>query len=464
MSSAFQVDTRRTGVSPGLRIEVSRDAFVDLALFIVPLFGAFQVTFVGQILLSDILVLPLTAVVLVVRGIPPTRVVYITIAAGFLWVLSLVVADIVNDTDAGNYLRGWARTGLAFAYIVFFVCATRPTPRSLSMLALGLAAGNILQALIYYENVDFAWFMKFYGGIGVTWILCVFAVRRWRAGKPFLPILGLWVWMLVALSQNNRSLMTIDFLAAGLMTSAIYLRPQLRRMRISTILFLLLAVGGGLGAGLITAYGAIAGSGLLGDEAELKYRIQAQGGNLLQIWNARPELRVGLNVAADSPILGHGSWYRNTDVAATALHGSGYVPIGSQEGFIQAIAGPNSYRSLGHSSMLQAWVEAGILGAAFWLWVIGVCVLAVLRSLQRPTVLSPLVFLAATALAWDALFSPFANIQRMTNMAELAIVLVGIMTSAQTIGAPRSMLGFGRIRGGAGPLRRHAIGHPSEAR
>lgn len=445
MSVLSQTGIRAVAFPSGRGIKVSGDAFFDLALFIVPLFGAFQITFVGQLLLSDLLVMPLMVGALVVRGIPATRIVYITIAAGFLWVLSLVIADIVNETETSNFLRGWARTGLAFAYIVFFVCAARPTPRSLSMLAAGLAACNLLQALIYYENVDFAWFMKFYGGMGVTWILCVFAVRRWRAGKPFLPILGLWVWMLVALSQNNRSLMTIDFLAAGLMTSAIYLRPQLRRMRISTILFLLLAVGGGLGAGLITAYGAIAGSGMLGDEAEFKYRIQAQGGNLLQIWNARPELRVGLSVVADSPILGHGSWYRNTDVAATALHGSGYVPLGSQEGFIQAIAGPNSYKALGHSAILQAWVEAGILGAAFWLWVIGLCVSAVLRSLQRPTVLSPLVFLAATALAWDSLFSPFANIQRMTNTAELAIVLVGVMTSVPMIGAARSKIKFGPI-------------------
>ncbi len=445
MSALSQTGTRAVALSSGRGIKVSRDAIVDLALFIVPLLGAFQIRFVGQVLLSDILVLPLMLVVLFVRGIPPTRVVYITVAAGVLWVLSLVVADIVNETDVSNFLRGWARTGLAFAYIVFFVCALRPTPRSLSMLALGLAAGNILQALIYYKNIDFAWFMKFYGGIGVSWALAVFAVRRWREGKPFLPILGLWVWMLVALSQNSRSLMTIDFLAAGLMTSAIYLRPQLRRMRISTILILLLVVGGGVGAGLITAYGAMAGSGMLGHKAELKYRIQAQGGNLLQIWNARPELRIGLSIAADSPILGHGSWYRNTAVAVTALHGSGYVPVGSQEGFIQGITGLNSYQALGHSSILQAWVEAGVLGLAFWLWVIGLCVSAVLRSLQRPTVLSPLVFLAATALAWDALFSPFANIQRMTNMAELAIVLVGVMTSVPMIGAGRSKIKFGHI-------------------
>lgn len=445
MSVLSQTGTRAVAFPSGRGIRVSRDAFFDLALFVVPLSGVFQITFVGQLLLSDILVLPLMVLALFVRGIPSSRVVYVTISAGFLWLLSLVVADIVNETDTSNFLRGWARTGLAFSYIVFFICAARPTPRSLSMLASGLAAGNILQALFYFESVDFSWFMKFYGGIGVTWMLGVIAVRRWRVGKPFLPILGLWVWMLVALSQNSRSLMTINFLAAGLMAATIYLRPQLRRLRLSTILILFLAVGGGLGAGLITAYGAMAGSGLLGDEAEFKYRIQARGGDLLQIWNARPEVRVGLSVVADSPILGHGSWYRNTSVAASVLHGSGYVPLGSEEGFMKAVAGANSYRALGHSSLLQAWVEAGIMGAAFWLWVIGVCLLAVLRSLQRPTVLSPLVFLAAITLVWDTLFSPFANTQRMTNMAELSIVLVGIMTSVPTIGAVRSKVKFRHI-------------------
>jgi len=256
----------------------------------------------------------------------------------------------------------------------------------------------------------------------------VIAMWRFRAGRPLLPILGLFVWAAVALSQNVRSAMTIAFFVACLSAMSYYHSSWLRRFSLPALLGILVVGGGAFGSVLALSYSSLAANGALGQIAERKYNFQARGSTFEQIWNARPEIRVAMAAVADSPIIGHGSWYSNPQIAAAELIYSSYLG-GGQDGGGQAVAIANSdgHQTLGHSATLQAWVETGILGAAFWLWVIGLCVVAILRALQRPTILSPLLFMAATSLLWDAVFSPFAGIQRLTNMAELAIVLVTVV-------------------------------------
>jgi hypothetical protein len=64
-----------------------------------------------------------------------------------------------------------------------------------------------------------------------------------------------------------------------------------------------------------------------------------------------------------------------------------------------------------------------------------------MRSLQYPTILSPIGFLAAIDFMWDALFSPFGGIQRITSMSELAVVVTCMAASARVMTREKSVSG-----------------------
>src|SRR5437660_8719552 len=99
----------------------------------------------------------------------------------------------------------------------------------------------------------------------------------------------------------------------------------------------------------------------------------------------------------DSPIIGHGSWAKNPKYVAALqdeLHKAGYqgstVPIS-----------PDLIPT--HSHLFGAWVEAGILGAVFWFWALGL-VASVLPRLHRlGDARVALVAFLAISFLWDVL-------------------------------------------------------------
>jgi len=91
------------------------------------------------------------------------------------------------------------------------------------------------------------------------------------------------------------------------------------------------------------------------------------------IVGGRSEILVSAQAIMDSPILGHGSWAKNEEYAAMLNYlreSMGYVAQGKHEsGLIPT-----------HSHIFGAWVEAGILGAVFWLWILTVAHLVTPRK------------------------------------------------------------------------------------
>ncbi len=411
------------------RVKLSDQTVLDIGLFVIPVLASFEINLMGQLLVSDLVVPFFMIAALIVRGPTPSKVAYFTIFAAIMWFAALIVSDIIRETAPSDYLRGWARNGLACMYLIFFSCAARPTPRSLGLLASGVVIA-LLAAASRFPHVDFAFFMKFYGGAALAWATCALAMKTWQSRRPnvLLPVLVVLVGM--AIAANTRSVMVIVFVTTILMFASANFSSVFRRMSMP-VMIVTLAIGGGIVTGaLVSGYSYLADSGMLGRHAQEKYLLQSKGGTLETIWNARAELRVAIDVIEDSPLLGHGSWYRDPRIAAAELFfTNNYQTMGNAAGLYQAVSSGN--QATGHSAILQAWVETGVLGALFWAWVIGVCVAAILRSIQRPTVISPLLYLAACWLIWDSLFSPFAGALRVTNMAELAIVLIGLRASSK---------------------------------
>jgi hypothetical protein len=130
----------------------------------------------------------------------------------------------------------------------------------------------------------------------------------------------------------------------------------------------------------------------------------------------------------DAPILGHGSWAKDfkyaemltdlqtqmgiqTDLEDVEEQGKGSIPT--------------------HSHLMGAWVQAGIFGAIFWVYVFWIAIKGLLRiSVARPP-LAPFYATMLAGLFWDIAFSPFASTRRMTESLLIVIVVNLLATAPQ---------------------------------
>jgi O-antigen ligase len=224
----------------------------------------------------------------------------------------------------------------------------------------------------------------------------------------FLPVrlAAVWLGLLGAASMwfDYRSFAAIAFLLAA------YVWVRAARPRQS------LARGGRF-LGLLAA-GAVAGVLVLGmlsltdSEYSAQRRAQSNAGR-------SAAFEVGLIAIARSPLIGYGSWTENRELAELFM-------ARYQEK--RGIRDPNAhsgYYFAPHSQLLQSWVEGGVLGAAFFLY-LGYRLLrrAGWTVLARPVdMLTPLVLYLLVSCAWHLVMSPFTAPHRI-HIALGAAILV----------------------------------------
>jgi len=162
--------------------------------------------------------------------------------------------------------------------------------------------------------------------------------------------------------------------------------------------------------GILWTYKYAATAGMLGEEAKGKYESQSSGQYGLLL-GGRTEMLGYLPAIYDSPMLGHGSWAKDPTYLIAerqALAIMGYttaedVSIDAlQEGLIPT-----------HSYIFGAWVDAGILGGFFWVWIFVLTARTLLRAYPGTALLLPLVSFVAFELLWDILFSPYGAEERI---------------------------------------------------
>jgi hypothetical protein len=193
----------------------------------------------------------------------------------------------------------------------------------------------------------------------------------------------------------------------------------------------------------------LAASGLLGYEAMQKNEVQTTAGWGILI-GGRPEIIVSSRAVIDSPILGHGSWARDPKYQRMLLEiENSYgvkVPLTEVRfgGLIPA-----------HSHLMSAWVDAGIVGAVFWMYILFSTVKAVAKATMSQLPLKPAYISLLVLLLWDIMFSPFGGLRRVT--VSFFIVLIcdildpdspGRKVVAQTLSraqAPVHLRNLGRV-------------------
>ena len=270
-------------------------------------------------------------------------------------------------------------------------------------MVIGGYLGPLLNPSVYI--LGHAW--KF--GFGPPTALAAVLVTLWRpiAWSWLLSVLLLVAVAAYSLWTGTRALAGVSILAAFYICVQQVVghggtaagRASLARS------FLLLAAGVVIATLILELYGYAAGAGYLSERAVLTYERQVMGAFGV-ILGGRSEILASIHAVLDSPIIGHGSWARNPDFGALLL---GLRDYGYD---IHSLAGVGSDVIPTHSHLMGAWVEAGIMGAVFWSWVL-LLVLRVLTSqymVRDP--MGSLVALVGFMMMWDIIFSPFGSARR----------------------------------------------------
>lgn len=422
----------------------TRPHLLGLMAFALPALAFLEVTIVGRLLVTEILLLVSLPWLWRKQGPPRVPGWFLLLWCG--WLASQVVTDLVVGSAFRDYIRGWA--GIAFTLTNFAaILLLANTAARARLFAAGMGVGGLL-GLIFDPHPNVAtdlwqWGLAFPLGLLVAAGLAgrTGPRRRWANAAIFLAFGGL------NLVLGYRSLGGISMLAGLYLAFGALVAPRARTsgggIRRAVLALTFVAAGG---LGLLGLYGVMASNGLLGSEAQARY--EAQGGTYGVLLGGRPEGLVSTQAILDSPVLGHGSWasdpyYAELLVQRQRSLGYEVTPeyVGSE--FIPA-----------HSYLMGAWVWAGFLGGLFWIGVLVVPVWMLASPYAARLALAPLLVFAALFLVWDILFSPYGLGARISAPFALSACLLGLRLIRE---APEAA-----IQGASHPgVARHIVGSPA---
>ncbi len=391
---------------------------LDAVVVLVPAVQFVEFNVVGRLFLGEMLLAALFPVLIIKRGrllvapLPRTA-----IALGLFWLVGQMLTDVIRATPFEDFARGWAKIGfflVNFMAIYLLVVGSR---RRIVLFVLGLVLGGFLTYQFdpgIYAVGD-PW--KFGVGTSVTMLLILLAVMvQWRRSRHVLVAAGI-VLFASALNiyMGYRSFGGICFVTGAFMLLQGWMTQGGRRqIAIGPGQAIAVGITGLVAASLaLAAYSSMAGSGLLGSTAQAKYEMQTRGtfGVLLA---GRPSILTSAKAVMDSPIVGHGSWAKNRDYAVEHYRSLQLLDVPVDDTMLSTLLIPS------HSYVMGAWVEAGIMGAIFWLWVLWQAARRLLGLAGNRELLSPLLIFIIVNLTWSVLFSPFGAYGRLTAAFFLA--------------------------------------------
>jgi hypothetical protein len=340
---------------------------------------------------------------------------------GTLWLLAQIATDLLRQSRPEDYLRGWSKILLILASFTLawtVVCRSR---RRFILYGVGTGIGGLLTLYLTPSDqmIDSPW--KFGAAMPIT-LLVVIGVACYASS--YLGILVPLTVLAVAHSfANTRSLAILCVLTAVYCLYQKSIAGEIRRMERGRLLFL-----GALVTACVFSFTAVysyyAERGVFGEYAQRKLAAQTGEGGLLL--GGRGEVLASGKAILDSPLLGHGSWAQDPTYAA----------ILAQErrelGYKVFQSGKKDYWIPSHSHIFGAWVESGLAGAVFWIYVL-IYVVGSLMNVSGWEPLLPLFAFAGLMLAWDIPFSPISPDRRfVTPYLIAAMILLRLLRSPQT--------------------------------
>jgi hypothetical protein len=303
-----------------------------------------------------------------------------------------------------DYSRGWSKILLTLTHFATIALLIRQSQRRLILYGAGMILGGVLTFFISSGVYAAVYPWKFGLGPPITLLVCLaagmVARRRQIVAVTMLAAIGA-----VNLFLGFRSLGALC--AAAAIYSYFQLSSRLANSRLRKrrmVLTIAVLAAGEWGISAIYAHGAQ--SGWFGGVEREKYEIQSSGAGGILLGGRSAFLASSVAIV-DSPLLGHGSWAKDPMYKALLFESMaelGYENMGDEyeDDLIPS-----------HSYLFGAWVEAGIVGAVFWFWVLWLAARALMCASGREPLLPFFAFIGML-LIWNVLFSPYGADARFT--------------------------------------------------
>ena len=393
-------------------------------LFIAGLLYLFEIGLVGKLYGTDFALAAYGLAYVVSGNTSGLRNRYVgqVLLLGAIWFVGAMATDIIMQTPAVDYLRGWARIIFLLVDFASLALCTQGSISRIMAFAAGLSVAQIFLALGHptLEMVANPW--KFGYGPALSRLAVIFASLPLPTLLEAAAVASMAIIPVASLVLNSRALF-------GTMLLAILTNLTARRLslssfasntkdRVNSFVVLSLALAA-VAFAAISGYGALAGNGLLGVDAQEKYlHDQAAGGVLL---GGRSESIASVKAITDSPIIGHGSWARDLT----------YVYFRASMLRQRGVDSTGHYRIVDdliptHSYLLGSWVEAGILGGLFWIFALTLIIRAAYATLFTASRATPFVVYTLFSFAWDVPFSYFGGWTRLFIVMQLCTCIWAI--------------------------------------
>ena len=388
---------------------------LDIWAFVLPALSSVEITIVGQLIVSEILMLAMLPWLWGARRRLPLPAWFVVLWAG--WFVSQVLSDIVAGSAFADFVRGWA--AIIFTFTNFAaILALASTLRRARLFALGLAVGGGLGYLMFPTAITATDPWKWALGWPIGLVLAAALSGSWGARHRG-PTIGAFVvfgtlnLLFGFRSLGGLSLLTAAYLAFG---AAFGRQRATSKVLLWRGVFGLVLLAASV-VGVLQVYDFSSSSGLLGPVAQAKY--EAQSGTLGVLVGGRSEILASSQAIIDAPILGHGSWakdFKYVDLLADRLSSFGYE-IGGRLSDVGLIPS--------HSYLLGSWVWAGFLGGLFWIAIAVLAVRLLLHLYSTHVEIAAILVFFTMNLLWAIAFSPYGSIARITAMYGVALCLLG---------------------------------------
>ena len=361
----------------------------------------------------------------------------------FLWFVATFISDIVNESNLINSLKGFFTLVPFFSSLLFAYWVLRQNIRLIIPFLLGYSISFLLSAGFgidaYYQeslarnNLTNASQLGHYSKI-ILWVIASFIngyfVLVYYKKKPKMVALILFILSLFLLIKGVRSSFLICFLVSVillLIEKQTFNIPYTgkswtKKLNKKKGVFILFIIASIFISKSLYEYGAE--NGILGEEEEIKYRLQSN--SKLGLLSGRPGVVIAYYAILDSPLFGHGSYARD-EKGFSYEAGTMVTDLGQSMDILYDNIGEEQIEA--HSHILQAWVNNGILATFFWFYVL----FGIAGKFYRNYLFSKPEFFAYAlisllSLYWSILFNPF---QQKPFLAFNIIFFVVLMQKKQ---------------------------------
>jgi hypothetical protein len=381
---------------------------------------AFQLNVVGQIFAAE-LVLPVVSFFIVLsKGFCGfDRRCKLIVLIGLAYFMSQVISDVWNETSFDQYSRGWARIALFIINLVSIYILVDNKRLRLILFCVGFSLGRIFIVLSGLADEGLPWKIGFAKPTALLLIILLFLLPIRVNAKAYVCAAFLVILGVFDILMDFRSHGFILISVAAILFASTFFRKSLvgnARMAVRPILGLGMIMGiAGLAA--FEFYAFAAQSGWLSERAISKFETQVETADAPLIVAGRSEVLIYFDAILDSFLIGHGSWPENS------LYADRLAEKRFDHGLSEKQVRPTDQSIPIHSHIFGSWVEAGILGAFFWINVIHLVVQSLIKSTMGRSKMRPLYLYGAILLVWDILFSPFSGFRRLETALLIVVVL-----------------------------------------